>query len=191
MKSLKGTRTEKNLLASFAGESQARNRYGFAADVAKKEGYEQISAIFNETAEQERQHAKRFFRFLEGGDLEITASYPAGVTGTTLENLKAAAMGEHHEATVLYPEAAKIADEEGFPEVAAQFRAICNAERHHEARYAALAKNLEEGKVFKHAEKTVWACRKCGFLVETLEAPAQCPACGHPQGYFEVKQSNY
>ncbi len=191
MKSLKGTRTEKNLLASFAGESQARNRYTFAADVAKKEGFEQIAAVFTETAEQERMHAKRFFRFLEGGDLEITATYPAGVIGTTLENLKAAALGENHEYTVLYPEAAKIADEEGFPEIAAQFRSISTAEKHHEERFAALAKNIEEGVVFKREEKKVWACRKCGFIVETFEPPAKCPACGHGQGYFELQAKNW
>lgn len=191
MKSLKGTRTEKNLLASFAGESQARGRYNLFANKARKEGFEQIAAIFDETAEQERQHAKKFFSFLEGGDVEITAMYPAGTVGTTLENLKAAAGGEHHEYTVLYPEAARIAEEEGFPAVAAQFRMTSNAEKHHEERYRKLAALVESETVFKRDEKTTWACRKCGYIHEGFEPPEKCPACSHPKGYFEKQIASF
>ncbi len=191
MKSIKGTRTEKNLLASFAGESQARNRYNLFANTARKEGFEQIGAIFDETAEQERQHAKKFFSFLEGGDLEITATYPAGIVGTTLDNLTEAANGEHHEYTVLYPEAATIADEEGFPAVAALFRTVCVAEKHHEERYRKFAALVEKGEVLKRKDKTTWACRKCGYVHDGNEPPEKCPACNHPKGYFERLQECY
>jgi len=191
MKSLKGTQTEKNLLASFAGESQARNRYTFFASKAKKEGYEQIAAFFLETAENEKEHAKRFFKFLEGGDLEIQATFPAGVIGTTAENLKASAMGENEEHSVIYPEAAKIADEEGFPEVAKVFRHIASVEAHHEARYLGLLKNIEDGTVFKKDQKLQWKCRNCGYITDMAEAPAKCPACDHTQSYFEVNCENY
>ncbi len=191
MASIKGTKTEKNLLKSFAGESQARNRYSYFAGVAAKEGYEQIAAIFETTADQERIHAKNFFKFLEGGDLEITASYPAGVIGTTAENLKAAAAGEHHEWSELYPSFAKIAEEEGLTEIANKFRSVSVAEKAHEKRYNALLKNVESSAVFKKASKSVWQCRKCGYTYEGLEAPKKCPACGHPQSYFEVIAENY
>ena len=189
-KSIKGTRTEKNLMCSFAGESQARMRYTYFASVAKKEGYEQISAIFMETAEQEKEHAKRMFKWLEGGMVEITASYPAGVIGTTLENLKAAAAGENEEWTTDYPRFAEIADEEGFPEIAAMYRMISIAEKGHEERYMAFVKNIEDGKVFKKDGVVVWQCRNCGFIFEGAEAPQLCPACFHPQAYFEVKKTN-
>ncbi|MCX7679325.1 MAG: rubrerythrin family protein [Spirochaetes bacterium] len=186
MASVKGTRTEKNLLAAFAGESQARTRYTFFASVAKKEGYEQIAAIFLETAENEKEHAKRFFSYLEGGMVEITASYPAGVIGTTAENLKAAAMGENEEHTKLYPEAAKIAEEEGFKDIAALFRLVASVEKHHEERYLALLKNIQEGKVFKKDTSQKWICRNCGYIHEGKEAPDKCPSCLHPQSYFEL-----
>lgn len=191
MKSVKGTQTEKNLLTSFAGESQARNRYTFFASQAKKEGYEQIAAIFTTTAEQEKEHAKRMFKFLEGGCVEITASYPAGVIGTTLENLKAAAAGENEEWTLDYPRFADIADEEGFPAIAKMYREIAVAEKGHEERYRAFVKNIEEGKVFKKDVETVWQCRNCGYVHVGTEAPETCPACLHPQAYFEVKKNNY
>ena len=191
MKSLKGTKTEKNLLASFAGESQARNRYTFFASVAKKEGFIQISNIFTETADNEKEHAKRFFKFLEGGDLEITATYPAGKIGTTKENLLAAATGENEEHTVLYPEAAKTAEEEGFPEIAAVFRNIAKVEKHHEERYRALAKNIETNKVFQKDSAVVWKCGNCGFIYEGVKAPEKCPACDHPQTYFEILADNF
>ncbi len=191
MKSVKGTRTEQNLLKAFAGESQARTRYTFFASVAKKEGYEQISGVFTETAEQEKEHAKRFFKFLEGGDLEITATYPAGKIGTTAENLLAAAMGENDEWDVLYPEFAKVADEEGFPEIAAAFRAISIVEAEHERRYRKLLSRLTDGNFFKREGKIWWQCRNCGFIVEASEAPLLCPACKHPQAYFEPKKENY
>ena len=190
MKSLKGTRTEKNLMTSFAGESQARNRYTFFASAAKKEGYEQIAAIFTETADQEKEHAKRMFKYLEGGCVEITASFPAGVIGSTAENLRAAAAGENEEWTKDYPMFADIADEEGFPEIAAMYRNITVAEKGHEERYLALLKNLESGKVFSKDEPTVWQCRNCGYTHEGTEAPEACPACLHPQAYFEVKKTN-
>lgn len=190
-KSIKGTRTEKNLGVSFAGESQARMRYTYFASTAKKEGYEQIASIFTETADQEKEHAKRMFKWLEGGKVEITASYPSGVIGTTLENLKAAAEGENEEWTSDYPRFADIADEEGFPEIAKMYREIAVAEMGHEERYLALAENIESGKVFKKDEPVVWQCRNCGYIYEGTEAPEKCPACLHPQAYFEVKKSNY
>ncbi|MBN2036726.1 MAG: rubrerythrin family protein [Chitinispirillaceae bacterium] len=191
MPSIKGTKTEKNLLAAFAGESQARNRYMFAAKAAKKEGYEQVAAIFLETAEQERQHAKRFFRFLEGGMVEITAAYPAGVIGTTIENLRAAAAGEHEEWSELYPEAARIAKEEGFPLVATQFTLTSKAEAHHEERYNLLLANLEKGTAFKKESKVTWICRECGYIHEGPEAPEQCPCCEHPQAFYQVLTDIY
>lgn len=186
MASIKGTKTEQNLLKSFAGESQARNRYTFFASAAKKEGYEQIAAIFEETANHEKEHAKRFFSFLEGGELEITASFPAGVVGLTLENLKAAAGGENHEHTSMYPEFARIAREEGFAEIALLFENVAKAEKYHEERYLALAKNVEEGTAFKKEGKVAWRCRNCGFIHYGEEAPAKCPACKHAQSYFEL-----
>jgi len=191
MASLKGTRTEKNLLGAFAGESQARNRYTYFAGQAKKDGYVQISYVFEETANQEKEHAKRFFKFLEGGEVEISACFPAGVIGSTLENLKAAAEGEHHEHSSLYPEFARIADEEGFKDVAACFRAISIAEAQHEKRYRELAANLEKGKVFKKDEKAMWRCLNCGYIIEAMEAPKACPACLHPQSYFELLGENW
>ncbi len=191
MNSLKGTRTEQNLLKSFAGESQARMRYDYFAKAAKKEGLEQIAAIFEETANHEKAHAKRFFRFLEGGMVEITASYPAGVIGTTLENLKAAADGEHEEWTELYPEFARIAEEEGFKDIAVAFKAIAKVEEAHEKRYRTLYDNLESGKVFEREDKVIWKCRVCGFLHESKKALKNCPACNHPQAYFEIQESNY
>ena len=190
-KSVKGTQTEKNLLTSFAGESQARMRYTYFASVAKKEGYEQIAAIFTETADQEKEHAKRMFKWLEGGMVEITASYPAGVIGTTAENLKAAAAGENEEWTADYPHFADVADEEGFPAIAAMYRNIAIAEKAHEERYLAFLANIENESVFKKEEETVWQCRNCGFVHEGTEAPKACPACLHPQAYFEVKKTNY
>ncbi|OGW80073.1 MAG: rubrerythrin [Omnitrophica bacterium RIFCSPLOWO2_12_FULL_44_17] len=191
MKSIKGTKTEKNLLAAFAGESQARNRYTFAAKVAENEGYEQIANIFIETADNERMHAKRFYRFLEGGDVEITASYPAGVSGNTTAQLEAGAAGEHLEWTKLYVESAKVADEEGFPEVATQFRMIAKVEEKHEARYRKLIENIKGSKVFKKDTKVRWKCLKCGHIHEGPEAPKTCPACDHPQAYFEMFVETY
>ena len=190
-KSVKGTQTEKNLLTSFAGESQARMRYTYFASVAKKEGYEQIAAIFTETADQEKEHAKRMFKWLEGGMVEITASYPAGVIGTTAENLKAAAAGENEEWTADYPHFADVADEEGFPAIAAMYRNIAIAEKAHEERFLAFLANIENESVFKQEETAVWQCRNCGFVHEGTEAPKACPACLHPQAYFEVKKTNY
>lgn len=190
-KSVKGTQTEKNLLTSFAGESQARMRYTYFASVAKKEGYEQIAAIFTETADQEKEHAKRMFKWLEGGKVEITASYPAGVIGSTPENLKAAAEGENEEWTMDYPHFADVADQEGFPDIATMYRRIAEAEKGHEERYLALLKNIEEGTVFKKSEEVVWQCRNCGYIYVGKEAPEVCPACLHPQAYFEVKKNNY
>ncbi len=191
MNSLKGTKTEQNLLKAFAGESQARMRYNYFAKQAKKEGLEQIAAIFEETAENEKEHAKRFFKFLEGGMVEITASYPAGKIGTTLENLKASADGENEEWTELYPEFAKIAEEEGFKEVAVAFKLIAKVEEAHENRYRTLYENLESGKVFEREGKVVWKCRNCGYLHEGTKALKNCPACLHPQSYFEIKETNY
>jgi rubrerythrin len=191
MAELKGTKTEQNLLASFAGESQARNRYTYFASVAKKEGYEQIAAIFQETADNEKEHAKRFFKFLEGGPVEITATYPAGVIGTTLENLKAAAEGEHEEHTILYPGAGDVAEKEGFPAIAAAFRMIAKVEVEHEKRYNKLIENIENGEVFKKSAPIRWKCRNCGYVHEAAEAPQMCPTCLHPQSYFEIKEVNY
>ncbi|MBN2774934.1 MAG: rubrerythrin family protein [Prolixibacteraceae bacterium] len=191
MDSLKGTKTEQNLLKAFAGESQARMRYDYFSSQAKKEGLEQIAAIFAETALNEKEHAKRFFKFLEGTMVEITATYPAGKIGTTLENLKASADGENEEWTELYPEFAQIAEEEGFREIASAFKLIARVEKAHEERYRILYNNLEEGKVFKRGDKVVWKCRNCGFLHEGTAAPKMCPACLHPQSYFEIKESNY
>ena len=191
MKILSGTKTEQNLLKSFAGESQARMRYDYFAKQAKKEGLEQISAIFAETALNEKEHAKRFFKFLEGRPVEITAVYPAGKIGTTPENLKAAAMGENEEWTELYPEFARIADEEGFGEVAIAYKMIAKVEKAHDERYTKLLNNLEEGKVFERGGMITWKCRNCGYLHEGKKAPETCPACLHPQAYFEIKESNY
>jgi rubrerythrin len=188
---LKGTKTEKNLLAAFAGESQARNRYTYFAGQAKKEDLVQISLIFEETANQEKEHAKRFFKFLEGGDVVVQAAFPAGKIGTTVENLKAAAAGEMHEWGTLYPDFAKTAEQEGFADVAAVFRNIAVAEKQHEKRYKDLAANLEAGRVFKRGNKVVWRCLNCGYLHEGPEAPAQCPACAHPQAYFELLGENW
>jgi len=190
-KSLKGTKTEQNLLKSFAGESQARNRYEFFAKVAKKEGYEQIAAIFEETALQEKEHAKRFFKFLEGGMVEITASYPAGIIGTTKENLKAAAEGEHEEWEELYPQFADIAQEEGFPEIAIAFRMIAKVEAEHEKRYLKLLQNLSDDKVFVKDGKVWWQCRNCGYVYESEKALELCPACLHPKAFMELKKENY
>jgi rubrerythrin len=191
MKSLKGTKTEKNLLASFAGESQARNRYTFFASQAKKEGLEQISAIFLETADNEKEHAKRFFKFLEGGDVEISVTYPAGKINDTAANLLAAANGEKHEWTVLYLDAEKIARDEGFEEIAKVFKEIGEVEAEHEKRYRALLKNVKEGKVFKKDSVVKWHCRNCGYVHEGKEAPEICPACAHPRAYYEVLAENY
>ena len=189
MNTLKGTQTEKNLLHSFAGESQARMRYNYFASVAKKEGYEQIAAIFNETADQEKEHAKRFFKFLEGGMVEITATFPAGVIGTTAENLKAAAEGEHEEWSDAYPKFAEIAEQEGFIEIAKVFRAIASVEAEHEKRYLTLLELVETNKVFERDEAIVWQCRNCGFVLTGKRAPLKCPACAHPQAYFEKMKS--
>jgi rubrerythrin len=188
---IRGSQTEKNLLAAFAGESQARNRYTFFAGAARKEGLMQIADIFDETAAQEKEHAQRFFSFLEGGDVEITASFPAGVVGTTLDNLKAAAAGENHEWTTLYANFAKVAREEGFNAVAIAFERISIAEKQHEKRYRDLAKNLEEGRVFKRNGTVTWRCRNCGYLHEGPDAPKVCPACLHPQSYFELLGENW
>ena len=191
MKSVKGTKTEQNLLKAFAGESQARGRYVYFASIAKKEGYEQIAAIFNETAEQEKEHAKRFFKFLEGGMVEITASYPAGILSTTVENLKAAAAGENEEWSELYPEFAKVADEEGFPQIAEAFRRIATVEAGHEARYLKLYERMINGTVFEDEEEIEWQCRNCGYIHKGKKAPEVCPACQHPKAYFERKKNNY
>jgi rubrerythrin len=188
---LKGTQTEKNLLIAFAGESQARNRYTYFAGQARKDGYEQIAAVFEETANQEKEHAKREFKFMEGGDVEITAAYPAGVIGNTVENLKAAAAGEHYECTEMYPEFAKVADKEGFVEVAAVFRKIAVAEKRHEQRYIALAKNIADGAVFSRTKPVRWVCRNCGYVHEGKDAPKVCPACAHPRSFFELEAMNY
>jgi rubrerythrin len=188
---LKGTKTEKNLLTAFAGESQARNRYTYFASQARKEGLVQMSLIFEETANQEKEHAKRFFKFLEGGEAMVQAAFPAGKIGTTLENLKAAAGGEHYEWTEMYPGFAKVAEQEGFKDVAAAFRNIAVAEKQHEKRYRDLAANIDAGRVFKRDGKVVWRCQNCGFLHEGPEAPGQCPACAHPQAYFELLGENW
>jgi rubrerythrin len=191
MPSIKGTETEKNLLKSFAGESQARNRYTYFSSVAKKEGLIQIADIFSETADQEKEHAKRFFKFLEGGELGITATFPSGVVGTTSENLEAAANGEHDEWTDVYPSFAAKAREEGFSAIATIWEKISIAEKQHEKRYRDLLNNLNAGKVFKKDGKVVWRCRNCGFIHEAEEAPKMCPACAHPQAYFEVLAENW
>ncbi|MBQ8423954.1 MAG: rubrerythrin family protein [Coprobacter sp.] len=191
MKSVKGTRTEQNLLKSFAGESQARGRYTYFASIAKKEGYEQIAAIFMETAEQEKEHAKKFFKYLEGGMVEITASYPAGILSTTAENLKAAADGENEEWVDLYPEFAKIADEEGFPAIAETFRRVAMVEEEHEIRYRKLYERVVNGTVFTEEEEIEWQCRNCGYVHKGKNAPELCPACQHPKAYFERKKNNY
>lgn len=191
MASIKGTKTEQNLLKAFAGESQARNRYFLFAKQAGKEGFHQIEALFLETADNERVHANRFFSFLEGGAVEITAMYPAGIVGTTLENLKAAAAGENEEYTELYPAFAAIAKEEGFPQVAAAFTMIAKVEKEHEQRYLKLAANIENEEVFSKADVQRWKCDKCGYVHEATSAPDTCPACLHPQSYFEIKETNY
>ncbi len=190
-KSIRGTRTEKNLLVAFAGESQARNRYTYFAGKARKEGLVQIACIFEETANQEKEHAKRFFKFLEGGDVQITETFPAGIIGTTLENLRAAAAGEEHEWAEMYPGFAKVAREEGFDQVAAAFDAISIAEKQHGKQYQDLADNLEAGKVFKRNGSVVWRCRNCGYLHESEDAPKVCPACLHPQAHFELLGENW
>lgn len=191
MKSLKGTQTEKNLLISFAGESQARNRYTFFASTAKKEGFEQMAAIFLETSEQEKEHAKKFFNYLEGGDVEITATYPAGKVGTTAENLLAAANGEHEEWSDAYPHFADVAESEGFANIAATFRKIASVEAQHEKRYRKLLDRIEKDQVFTREEETTWQCRNCGYVHTGKEAPKACPACAHPQAYFEEEKQNY
>jgi len=188
---LKGSQTEKNLLKSFAGESQARNRYTFFASAAKKEGYEQISAIFTETAANEKEHAELFFKLLEGGMTEITASYPAGVIGTTAENLKEAADGEKMEWGTLYPDFADVAEKEGFPEIANTFRMVAKVEKQHERRYRKLLANVDQGKVFKKDKVIKWKCRNCGHVYEGSEAPERCPVCDHARSYFEVWCENY
>ena len=191
MAALKGTQTEKNLLTAFAGESQARNRYTYFASQAKKEGFVQISDIFAETADQEKEHAKRFFKFLEGGEVMISGAFPAGVVGPTVDNLKAAAAGEHYEHTEMYPGFAKVAEGEGFKEVAAVFRAISVAEKQHEKRYRDLAANIDAGLVFQREASVVWRCRNCGYLYEGKAAPKLCPACAHPQAHFELLGENW
>jgi len=191
MKSLKGTKTEKNLLTAFAGESQARNRYTFFASKAKKQGYEQIHGIFLETADNEKEHAERIFKFLEGGEAEVSASFPAGVIGDTKDNLKAAAAGENYEHTSMYPEFAKVAEKEGFDEIADVFRSIANAEEQHEKRYLGLMANIQKGRVFKREKTVKWKCRNCGYIHEGPEAPNECPACAHPQAYYEILCENW
>jgi len=191
MKSLKGTKTEKNLLLSFAGESQARNRYSYFASQAKKEGYEQIAAIFLDTADNEKEHAKIFFKLLEGGELEITGAFPAGVIGDTRANLQAAAEGERFENTKMYPQFAEVAEKEGFSEIANTFNRISSVEKGHEKRYRALLRNVEEGTVFRRNEPVVWRCRNCGYHHQGTEAPEQCPACQHERAYFELLAENY
>jgi rubrerythrin len=188
---LKGTETERNLLTAFAGESQARNRYTYAAERAREEGYEQMAAIFEETASQEKEHAKRLFKFLEGGEAQIQAAFPAGTIGTTLENLRAAAAGEHYENTEMYPGFAQIATKEGFPAIAAVFTKIAVAEKRHEDRYVALARNLAEGRVFQRQTPVRWVCRSCGFVHEGTDALKICPVCGKPQAFFELEATNF
>ncbi|MBN1289825.1 MAG: rubrerythrin family protein [Actinobacteria bacterium] len=188
---LKGSKTEKNVLTAFAGESQARNRYTYFASKAKKDGYVQIADIFEETANQEKEHAKRLFKFLEGGNVEIQAAYPAGAIKDTAENLKDAAEGENHEWTTMYPEFAAVAREEGFSEIADAMEAIAVAEKQHERRYLGLLANVKAGAVFKKEKTVVWRCRNCGYLHEGTEAPEECPACAHPQAYFELLGENW
>ncbi|MGA3172871.1 MAG: rubrerythrin [Syntrophorhabdales bacterium] len=191
MANLKGSQTEKNLLKAFAGESQARNRYTYFSSQARKEGYEQISWIFADTADNEKEHAKRFFSFLEGGELELMAFYPAGLVGKTTENLREAASGEHLEWGTLYPDFAEVADKEGFPEIAKLFRMVAVAETGHEKRYLVLYDNIQKGRVFKRDASTKWRCRNCGYVHEGPEAPAECPACAHPQAHYELMMQNY
>ncbi len=191
MASLKGTQTEKNILTAFAGESQARNRYTYFAKQAGKEGFVQISDIFAETADQEKEHAKRLFKLLEGGEVEITGAFPAGVIGTTLENLKESAAGENYEHTTMYPEFAETAKKEGFEAIAVIFMAIAVAEKQHEKRYVDLMKNIEADRVFKRGESVKWRCRNCGYLYEGDQAPEMCPACAHPQAHFELLGENW
>ncbi len=191
MTSLKGTRTEKNLLTAFAGESQARNRYTYFSSQARKEGYDQIAFIFDETANQEKEHAKRFFKFLEGGEVEVKWKFPAGVIGSTLENLKEGAAGENYEHTQMYPGFAKIAREEGFDDIADVWMAVSVAEKQHEKRYRDLAANIEKGRVFKKDQEITWRCRNCGYLHKGQEAPELCPACDHPRAHFEVLGENW
>lgn len=190
MANIKGTQTEKNILTAFSGESQARNRYSYFASQAKKDGYVQISAIFDETANQEKEHAKRLFKLLEGGEVEISGAFPAGVIDNTLANLKASAEGENYEHTQMYPGFAKVAREEGFDEIAGIFEAIAVAEKQHEKRYLALAANVDAGLVFKRNDSVVWRCRNCGYLHEGNSAPEECPACAHPQAHFELLGEN-
>ncbi len=190
-KSLKGTKTEQNLLKAFAGESQARNRYNYFASQARKDGFIQIASIFEETAGNEKEHAKVFFQYLEGGDVEIVAAYPAGMIKDTKSNLEAAAAGENMEWTVLYQEFSKVAKDEGFPEVARSFQQIAEVEKFHEGRYRKLIKNIAGSEVFKKKEKTKWHCTNCGYIHEGTEAPAECPACRHPQSYYELLAENY
>jgi rubrerythrin len=191
MGTVKGTKTEKNLLTSFAGESQARNRYTYFSSQARKDGFMQIAAIFEETANQEKEHAKRFFSFLEGGEAEVVASFPAGIIGTTLENLKAAAAGENYEHTSMYPGFAKVAREEGFESIARVYEAISVAEKQHEKRYRDLISNIEKNRVFKRENEVVWRCLNCGYRHKAADAPAQCPACAHPQSYYELLGENW
>jgi len=191
MERLKGTKTERNLLTAFAGESQARNRYTYFGSKAKKEGYEQISAIFLETADNEKEHAKRLFKFLDGGEVEISAAFPAGVIGGTKENLKASARGENYEHTKMYPEFARVAEKEGFKEIADVLQSIAVAEKGHEERYIALRENIEKGKVFKREKVMRWRCRNCGYIHEGTEPPEECPACAHPKAYYELLCENY
>jgi len=191
MSSLKGSKTEKNILTAFAGESQARNRYTYFASQAKKEGFNQIAAVLEETANHEKEHAKRLFKLLEGGEVEVTGSFPAGVIGSTLENLKASAAGENHEHTEMYPDFAKIAEEEGFNTIASVFTAIAVAEKQHEKRYNALIANIDAGQVFKKDDEVVWKCRNCGYLHTGTDAPKDCAACAHSQAYFELLGENY
>ena len=191
MKQLSGTQTEKNLLMAFAGESQARNRYTYFAGQARKDGLMQVAAIFEETANQEKEHAKRFFKFLEGGELSVTASFPAGIVGSTKENLLAAAAGENHEHTELYPDFARVAQHEGFEAIAAVFRAVAVAEKQHEKRYRDLAANIENDLVFRREEKVSWRCINCGYLHDGSEAPETCPACAHPRSYYELLGENW
>ncbi|MCR4440390.1 MAG: rubrerythrin family protein [bacterium] len=191
MPQLKGTKTERNLLTAFAGESQARNRYTFFASQALKEGFVQISNIFLETAENEKEHAKRFFKFLQGGEVEIAAAFPAGVIGSTLENLRAAAAGERYEHSTMYPEFARVAEEEGFQEIAVTFRKVAEVEVAHERRYLKLAENVERGRVFRRDTPVRWKCNNCGYIHEGKEAPEKCPACQHPQAHFELFAEPY
>ena len=191
MASLKGTQTEKNILTAFAGESQARNRYTFFASAAKKDGYVQISDIFTETASHEKEHAERLFKFLQGGEVEIVAAFPAGIIGDTSANLIASAAGEHHEYTVMYPQFAEIAQKEGFPEIAQVMRAIAVAEQFHERRFLDFVKNIKEGRVFKRQEAASWRCRNCGYVHQGVGAPNKCPACDHAQAYFELLGANW